>query len=648
MSYLLQKKYHVIIILVMLIILSLIYPIKYKYTDKKEMVLPDYHTYKEALFQILPEKIINKARAGGLKDYIAPVKAIEGPDNSMPKLINDINMALIMYDGWKVGLDEDEVKIINARWKEMIEKGQLPSYILKILKEGLREARTKTIYKAKSSWGKKLVSDADNIELSVSILKTLPPSGRVFDVSVTFMEEGLINQLKNNVSAHNNNIKYLKVKSEISKNIFAGFALLFVAFTLLISGDYFYQRIYIQKYQDNLVKDIPKLKELADNGHFVTAIELADKILEQFPDDIETRAYRERVMDFTNNNPKQAQIAYVEAKKLELRLQMFQKNPQDALLHAKEKEGLIPLLPYHPGLQSSYNLLVAKEEERDQKEQNQKEINDVEKLISNGLLERAKEALNLLESNSSNNLDLTDLRFLIQQEDKNALNQLETVIKSLRDGKIKDAKQFLNEFLSKYSDNPEGLDLQNQFSSSGENNKFRLQKKNNSGQIFIYFKDEIIIGRLDENIKLDIEIDDRRISRPHASIEFSSENVNLKDLDSTGGTFINGEKIVTQLLKNNDRITLAKVVDMDVHFPRNFGENGNGFCLVYNKDQYLLAKSNLSFDFTNSLIQLTKSIYSIRHEEGLTILITPTSTYVLRNDIEIVLGNETFTVENVQ
>ena len=612
--------------------------------DKTEMLEPDFNTYDEALFRLLPEKIINKAKAKDLRNYTDPVIDDNGPDNSMPYLVTDINIALSMYDGWSIRLDKKQEQKITTRINERVKVWKFSGDILGRIIKGHKEAIIKTKYWAESSWRRTSVSDSDNILLTLIIYEYRNRT-KIFTVKVSFMENELINQMKNKVLAYNNKIKDLKIKADISRNIFSGLSVLLVAFAMLIGGDYLYHRIYIKKYQDNLVKDIPKLQELADDGHFVTAIELADKILDQFPEHFETKAFRERVLDFTNNNPKQAQIAYVEAKKLELRLQMFQKSPQDALLNAKEKEGLIPLLSYHAGLQSSYNLLVAKEEEREREEQFQTDLSDVEKLISNGLLKKAKEILDQLESNNPNSSDFNSLRSSIQQEDENALNQLTLVNTALRSGNIRETKQLLSEFLSSYPENPEGLELQNQFSLSSGSNKIRLQSKKDSTQIFIYFQDEIIIGRRDKNIHLDIELDDRRISRPHASIELLDDHVNLKDLESTGGTFVNGKKILTQLLENEDRITLAKVMDFEVRIPRNVGKNENGICLIHNKDQYLLVKSNLAFGFSNFLIQFSDSKYAVTHDEEITIFTTPTSTYILREDIEIELGNETFTVE---
>jgi pSer/pThr/pTyr-binding forkhead associated (FHA) protein len=47
----------------------------------------------------------------------------------------------------------------------------------------------------------------------------------------------------------------------------------------------------------------------------------------------------------------------------------------------------------------------------------------------------------------------------------------------------------------------------------------------------------------------DLALDDPEISRHHCVIEVREHNVNLKDLDSTNGTFLEGERARAALLK---------------------------------------------------------------------------------------------------
>ena len=62
------------------------------------------------------------------------------------------------------------------------------------------------------------------------------------------------------------------------------------------------------------------------------------------------------------------------------------------------------------------------------------------------------------------------------------------------------------------------------------------------------------IGRHPEN---QLVIPDSRVSRHHAQLRMTENRIVLSDLNSTGGTFVNGEQITQQELKPGDIISLA-------------------------------------------------------------------------------------------
>jgi pSer/pThr/pTyr-binding forkhead associated (FHA) protein len=68
-------------------------------------------------------------------------------------------------------------------------------------------------------------------------------------------------------------------------------------------------------------------------------------------------------------------------------------------------------------------------------------------------------------------------------------------------------------------------------------------------------KDRTTLGRRPYN---DIVIDNLAVSGEHAVIEMSAGVVNLEDLNSTNGTYVNGRTIKKQLLKNDDSIEIGK------------------------------------------------------------------------------------------
>jgi hypothetical protein len=65
-----------------------------------------------------------------------------------------------------------------------------------------------------------------------------------------------------------------------------------------------------------------------------------------------------------------------------------------------------------------------------------------------------------------------------------------------------------------------------------------------------------ILGRLDTN---DIPVKDGKASREHAKIYKQGEQYAIVDLNSSNGTFVNGEKITKRILKTGDEIAIGTV-----------------------------------------------------------------------------------------
>jgi pSer/pThr/pTyr-binding forkhead associated (FHA) protein len=68
-----------------------------------------------------------------------------------------------------------------------------------------------------------------------------------------------------------------------------------------------------------------------------------------------------------------------------------------------------------------------------------------------------------------------------------------------------------------------------------------------------------VIGR-DESA--DIVVDDAGVSRRHSEIRVTTDGPHLvtsiRDLNSTNGTFVNGDRITSQRLEDGDRVTLGR------------------------------------------------------------------------------------------
>jgi predicted Zn finger-like uncharacterized protein len=79
-----------------------------------------------------------------------------------------------------------------------------------------------------------------------------------------------------------------------------------------------------------------------------------------------------------------------------------------------------------------------------------------------------------------------------------------------------------------------------------------------SGQIFQIQKVRTMLGRADA----DIVLDDPECSRQHATLEVLGSRVVVTDLDSTNGTFVQGERIENAELENHNEFRIGEHVLM--------------------------------------------------------------------------------------
>ncbi|MDS1029867.1 DUF3662 and FHA domain-containing protein [Bacillota bacterium LX-D] len=97
----------------------------------------------------------------------------------------------------------------------------------------------------------------------------------------------------------------------------------------------------------------------------------------------------------------------------------------------------------------------------------------------------------------------------------------------------------------------------NEISQALETRKLVLRVLNgpNEGKLFCLRRDRMTIGRKVFN---DILINDNSVSREHAHIDYISGSYILTDLDSTNGTYLNGQKIIKSKLLLGDKIMVGK------------------------------------------------------------------------------------------
>ena len=77
------------------------------------------------------------------------------------------------------------------------------------------------------------------------------------------------------------------------------------------------------------------------------------------------------------------------------------------------------------------------------------------------------------------------------------------------------------------------------------------------GQSFNRLDPPFTIGREEGN---GVQLNDERISRYHAKIQFDKDRLILTDLESTNGTRVNGEQIQIRVLKFGDIIQIGKTM----------------------------------------------------------------------------------------
>jgi pSer/pThr/pTyr-binding forkhead associated (FHA) protein len=73
---------------------------------------------------------------------------------------------------------------------------------------------------------------------------------------------------------------------------------------------------------------------------------------------------------------------------------------------------------------------------------------------------------------------------------------------------------------------------------------------------FPLFDAEYTIGREANN---GIQVPDSSVSGTHAKVRKTSDGYLLEDLNSRNGTYVNGERVQSRLLKSDDKIRLGKV-----------------------------------------------------------------------------------------
>ncbi|MFO0807940.1 MAG: FHA domain-containing protein [Gemmataceae bacterium] len=84
---------------------------------------------------------------------------------------------------------------------------------------------------------------------------------------------------------------------------------------------------------------------------------------------------------------------------------------------------------------------------------------------------------------------------------------------------------------------------------------FQVVEGVDKGRVFRELGIPVTIGREEGNL---LRLNDERVSRYHAKVQYDNEDVILTDLDSTNGTRINGNPVQIRRLRPGDRVGIGR------------------------------------------------------------------------------------------
>src|SRR3989440_7706514 len=86
---------------------------------------------------------------------------------------------------------------------------------------------------------------------------------------------------------------------------------------------------------------------------------------------------------------------------------------------------------------------------------------------------------------------------------------------------------------------------------------FQVLEGVDKGRVFRDLAVPVTIGREEGNL---LRLNDERISRFHAKIQFDNNEVILTDLESTNGTRVNGTVVQIRRLRPGDRVGMGRTL----------------------------------------------------------------------------------------
>ncbi len=647
------KNITVIAAFVVAIALSSVYPLINHYTDKTIPPLPAYHSYDNAI-QALRDSVVTKATRNKCKrKFIFPVQKIQGTQTlirNFPSILEDVNLALASYRKWKMAVTTHEKAAMRQRYEENVEKWKNLINFKDVKKSMNQQAQNdfniqySALVKLKTS---PTSTNGDDLLLILTVNSNKTQS-RVFTAEVPFVNPQTLIKWKKVRAAKKTRLDKLRKLADFSLKLMFLFTGLLLLWLLFLTGHYLYVKFILRKKKEYFLIEIQKRQELADNGDFVAAYDMVEKYLKLFPDDSEVQAFRERLLDFTNNDLKKAQVAFVEAKKLQLRLQLAKNDPRQTVLSPDEKQQIAPYLPYNPQLKQSYLAMEAGEEEIQKQKEFGSQLKTLKKILTTGKIYEAKRLFQEITDqypDKKEEVTLQNLGEKIAQKMEDAEKKRELLLQNLSRGKITDTLRALKEILRQFPDIPEMAALQETINRSKGITHFSLVPRLPGKKIAVYCGNQWLLGRSDDLTSPDIDFNDKRVSRKHARIFAEEKEVMIEDLNSTGGTYINGGKITKQRLKNGDLLNLGKIIDMKTTLFLTEKEMLGGLILSGLETDYLLLFSHIPLDFKAEGLCIGSNGFSLYYQNNLVLFSLGRETVFPEQDKEIILNNNRYIVE---
>ena len=602
----------IIVIMVILILIFLINPVRYFLYDEDINEIPDHLDYHRAINDSLTSRIQEEAAKHNCRNIIRPVIKVKDQPASLPSLMEDVNLAIASYENWCLSVDDEMRQKMIRRQEEYINKwgDKIGGEGMKEILEQKHQISKSIDYTAEALITRIKKDQVDDLELVLKIFSEEQES-LVFDVKLPFSNPATIEKMQSEIDQQINALDEMQKKSRNGLYAAGSLCVLLVVFLLVSFIVSYRKKLKEDKERDYLKNQILMRQELVDNGHFVAALELADRYLLHFPNDIEIMAFRERLLDVTNNDPKKAQVAFVEAKKLKLRLE---NRGQGNYLTPEEKETLSALLPYYPELENSYTKMIGYEEEDRLRAEFDNRYNELVEMMHLKKWTQAGQEVKLLKKTYPDKEQIIDLENEIEDKIRQSDKKLIEIRASLGNENISEIYTMLDEFLTCHVDHPPAIDFKSKIEKARIKEAVLLEDENGD-QLPIFCKSEVILGREDEHVSVDIAINSKYISRPHLKIELIGDKLYLEDLNSSGGSYQAGEKFSRTEITNSQTITLAKVIDLNICLQK---DNNNINCVYMECEgiKWIILNKAINFNLTKNKLDLsgTDNIFKLQDQ----------------------------------